>query len=176
MSKYRVFLPSRVLIPPLIWKVYHFSSLWSGSSLLGPYGENGPILMCRGQTLVTQQGIPPLLGFFRSVCTFQICFWSLFDLSLPASHSVTWKSYQSDFLVCHYKAFAQDMPSLGSLHPTNGPSWHTFPQTPFWWVLRVFGSHMVHLWIQFLFTIRGEKMDGWKGGWVGGWISKQTNK
>lgn len=125
MSKYRVFLPSRVLIPPLIWKVYHSSSLGSGSSLLGPHGENGPVLMCRDQTLVTQQGIPPLLVFFRSVCAFQICSWSLFDLSLPASHSVTWKSNQSDFLVCHYKAFAQDMPSLGSLHPTNGPSWHT---------------------------------------------------
>lgn len=128
MSKYRVFLPSRILTPLLIRKVYHSSSLGSGSRLLGQHGENGPILTCRGQTLVTQQGIPPLLGVFRYVCTYQICSWSLFDLSLPASHNVTWKLNQSDCLVCHYKAFAQDTPSLGSLHPTNGPTWYTPPR------------------------------------------------
>lgn len=61
------------ILPLLIRKVYHSSSLGSGSRLLGQHGENGPILTCRGQTLVTQQGIPPLLGVFRYVCTYQIC-------------------------------------------------------------------------------------------------------
>lgn len=67
MPKYRVLLPSRILIPPLIWKVYHFSSLGSGSSLLGQHGDNGPILVCRGQKLVIQQGILPLFGFFSDL-------------------------------------------------------------------------------------------------------------
>lgn len=100
--------------------MYYSSSLGSVSSLLGPHGDDGSILMCRGQKLGIKQGIPLLLAFFffsvldglfKLVLEVSLIF--LFLQLNSAYHRVTWRSSQSDCLVCHYKAFAQDAPSLG---------------------------------------------------------------